>query len=70
MLEGYGRKCVDGCVSCARSSGAASEPLTVACNDDGIIVDVLDAAYGAAVEQPPWKFSNEPVRRCRLNTSS
>jgi hypothetical protein len=64
IIEGYGTKCADGCLSCAQftdadAGGDTSGNLTIGCAADGIIVDIVDAAYGVEDEQPPWDFNPE-----------
>jgi len=40
------------------------ENVVIGCHTDGMIVDILDAVYGAAEGAPPWMF-DESVGMCQ-----
>ena len=59
----------EGCLSCAQEvqSSESDMDLELDCHEEGVIVEVVDAAYGAADEQPEWKFAGETATCTKTN---
>jgi hypothetical protein len=59
----------EGCLTCAQAVESSKEDmdLELDCHEEGVIVEVVDAAYGVADEQPEWGFAEESATCTKTN---